>query len=86
VAAGQSRVAGEYVYEEYVDYENDAEYTFVVYENVTEHGDRAGEGNGESPEDVEPEATAADADADVEVKRKGGSRKGRGVAASSSSR
>jgi hypothetical protein len=73
--AGQSRIAGEYVYQDYVDYENDVEYKFVVHEDGTDEAEEA-EG------DVELEAPVADAD----VKRKGGGRKGRGVAASSSSR
>ena len=80
----QARVAGEYVYEEYVDYENDVEYRFVVTEVVTEHRNQVDDADDEPQGDVEPDAPAVDAD--VEVKRKGGGRKGRGVAASSSSR
>ncbi len=86
-------VAGEYVYEEYLDYEND-----IGYEMAIGYGRGVGRHDGvshERLEDVAQEAdtqarSEADADAEVEVevevKRKGSGRKGRGVAATSSSR
>ena len=67
--ARASIVAGEYVYEDYVDYENDVEYRYAV------------NASGYEQNEDEPQV-----EAEVDVKRKGGSRKGRGVAAASSSR
>jgi pentapeptide MXKDX repeat protein len=84
-------VAGEYVYEDYVDYENDVEFRYTDHASGYERHEAAAaavEAAGvEAAVEAEVEAGAeATAEAEVDVKRKGGGRKGRGVAATSSSR
>jgi hypothetical protein len=88
--ARASIVAGEYVYEDYVDYENDVEYRYAEVASGYERHEAVVEVEADAEDEavVEAEAVGADAEvgAEVDVKRKGGSRKGRGVAAASSSR
>jgi hypothetical protein len=88
--ARASIVAGEYMYEDYVDYENDVEYRYAEVASGYERHEAVVEVEADAEDEavVEAEAVGADAEvgAEVDVKRKGGSRKGRGVAAASSSR